>query len=203
MTCKSCTPYIVVGLGNPGPRYAETRHNVGFKVVNHLARERKVDRWRQHRQALVAETVIRQRQVLLVKPLTYMNRSGEAVQPLVEHWDVPLDRLGVVYDDVHLDPGVLRIRRKGSDGGHNGMKSLIDSLGSQSFPRFRIGIGESADDRIDHVLSEFTPEERPLIEAAIEETAEAVMVWLDQGVDAAMNIYNSRSSRETSSEERA
>ncbi len=187
---------MVVGLGNPGPRYAETRHNIGFMVVDKLAEQWNIQRWRQVHQAMVARHRFRDSCVLLVKPLTYMNNSGEAVAGLLNSLELPLDRLCVVYDDIHLANATLRIRRKGSDGGHKGMLSLIEHLGSQDFPRVRVGIGFPPEDRIHYVLSPFEESERFAIDEVIATAADAVCVLIEQGVDAAMNLFNRKPDHE-------
>jgi PTH1 family peptidyl-tRNA hydrolase len=181
--------WIVVGLGNPGGEYAGTRHNVGFRVVERLA-ETAGAKFRRERQAVAAPAEIAGTAVLLVKPTTYMNLSGRAVAPLASRHGLGPERVLVVYDEMDLPLGRIRIRPRGSAGGHGGIKSLIASLPSQEFPRVRLGVGRPAEDAIDHVLSPFTQEERPVIEESIARAAEAVETILREGLETAMNRYN-------------
>lgn len=182
---------MVVGLGNPGPPYANTRHNVGFAVIERLAAKLNAPNPRRLHSALVSEIQVGEQTLVLVQPMTFMNRSGQAVRPLLDAFGLTLDDLLVVYDDVALPLGTLRIRRKGSAGGHNGMKSVIGSLNSEEFARLRIGVGSPDEgDLADYVLSPFRLSERPLVDAAIEAAAEAVLLWVNSGVEAAMNRFN-------------
>jgi PTH1 family peptidyl-tRNA hydrolase len=190
---------LIVGLGNPGRKYDGTRHNVGFEVVDALARrhgaeweaaprgiEALVGRWR------TADSV-------LVKPLTYMNLSGGAVVPLLQFYKVdPVDLL-VLVDEVHLDLGRLRIRRSGSAGGHNGLKSLIASLGSQEFARLRIGVGrgDGRRDLADHVLAKFDADERATVAEMVDRSADAVELFVIEGIGPVMNRYNRKEDQET------
>ncbi|MDH7602049.1 MAG: aminoacyl-tRNA hydrolase [Armatimonadota bacterium] len=180
---------MIVGLGNPGRQYAHTRHNVGFDVIDRFAKRRGVHtRTRRHR-ALIGRLAQDDEEVLLVKPQTYMNNSGSAVAALAREYGLQPSDIIVVYDDIDLPLGRLRIRAKGSSGGHKGVESIIQCLGSSEFPRIRIGIGR-AGDAIDHVLSRFTRQEKTIIEPVIERAADALDVVLTDGLEAAMNIYN-------------
>ncbi|HHW60337.1 MAG TPA: aminoacyl-tRNA hydrolase [Syntrophomonadaceae bacterium] len=182
---------IVVGLGNPGPNYKDTRHNVGFMVVEELARRHSVERQEQKFDAIIAHTHINQEKVLLIKPLTYMNLSGRAVQAVVRFFKADLDELMIIYDDMDLPVGTLRLRPQGGTGGHKGLMSIQQSLGTQDFPRLRIGIGRPHyHDPVDWVLSKFQREEKELITAAINQAADAIESWVNQGLDQAMNTYN-------------
>ncbi len=190
--------YLIVGLGNPGPEFAGTRHNVGWMCVERLARLVGVSFDRYQFRAQLAFWDDDGRKVVLVKPLTFMNRSGEAVGPLVSFYKVSLDRLMVVYDDLDLPPGRIRIRPKGGAGGHHGMESIIEKLGSSDLPRLRIGIGRPPGPRAydpevvaRYVLSPFSAAERPLIDAALDRAVEALTVWVREGIEAAMNRFNS------------
>jgi PTH1 family peptidyl-tRNA hydrolase len=179
----------VVGLGNPGSQYKGTRHNVGFEVVDELARRWNValKKWKNTADAVV----VRSRDVVLVEPRTFMNASGEAVAGIMAfHRIDPADVL-VVVDEVQLPLGRLRLRRSGSAGGHNGLKSVIESVGD-AFPRLRIGVGRGDVqwDLADHVLSRFVAEERPVIASALVRAADAVEVFIDAGIEAAMNQFN-------------
>lgn len=189
--------HLIVGLGNPGPEFAGTRHNVGWMCVERLARRVGVNFDRYRFRAQLARWDADGRTVLLAKPLTFMNRSGEAVRPLVRFYKVRLDRLMVVYDDLDLPPGKIRIRPKGSAGGHHGMESIIEKLGTSDFPRLRIGIGRPVgpgafdpDAVARYVLSPFSAAERPLIDAALDRAVEALLVWVGEGLEAAMNRFN-------------
>ncbi len=181
--------WLVVGLGNPGPEYHGTRHNVGFQVVERLADASGL-KWRRERQASLARGEVAGRTALLAKPLTYMNLSGRAVGPLARQHNLPLERVLIVFDDMDLPLGRMRLRPGGGAGGHNGIRSLIDSFRSQEFPRIRLGVGRPAEEAIDHVLSRFSQAELPVIEEALARTVEAVESILRDGLEAAMNRYN-------------
>lgn len=185
---------IVAGLGNPGAKYVETKHNVGFWVVDELA-ERLSAGFREERfKALVAETRIGGERVLLVKPLTFMNLSGDALAEVVHYFkEVHVaEDIIVIYDDMDFSPGVIKLRETGSAGGHNGVKSVIARLGTDTFPRVRVGIGRPLPGRtvIDHVLSPFLPDVRPLVRDASSLAAEAVLYALEQDFSSAMNRFN-------------
>lgn len=188
-------PKLIVGLGNPGRQYQFTRHNVGFEVIDKLIIRLDIKRLTEKHHALVAFGKLSDFDIILAKPLTFVNGSGQSVAPIVSEFDIPLTELCVVYDDLNLDLGVLRIRRTGSDGGHKGLKSIIHHLDSQDFPRLRIGIGKPADDAISHVLSEFTPEERVVIDESIEKAADALETLITDGIETAMNKFNMRLNR--------
>lgn len=181
-----------VGLGNPGVRYARTRHNLGFCVVERLA----VDLegvWSKSGSAEISEVRAGPEKLLLVKPQTYMNSSGTAVCDIVRDHGIELTDLLVVVDDVHLDAGTLRFRRRGSDGGHNGIRSIIDSLESRDFARLRLGVGMSPEgvDLIDFVLADFGPDQAKAVEAQLREAVSGVTCWARSGIDTAMNQFNS------------
>lgn len=185
--------YLVVGLGNPGSQYEATRHNVGFRAVDALAKEAGVKIDRAKFQALTAQATVGGVRVLLMKPQTYMNLSGVAVKQAADFYKVPPERVLVLFDDIDLDVGRLRIRAKGSAGGHNGIKSIISSLGSQDFPRIKIGVGAKPHpdyDLADWVLSRFTLAEQKLLEPAIEHAAAAVPVIFQQGIERASSQFN-------------
>lgn len=184
--------YLIVGLGNPGREYAETRHNVGFRVIYELANKHKIAVTGVKYKALIGQGLINGEKVILAQPQTYMNLSGEAVAPLMNYFKVELENLLVIYDDLDLEPGKLRMRGSGSPGGHNGIKSLIDCLGTKDFSRIRVGIGRPAGpiDVRDFVLSKFFAEEKPLVETAIKRSCEGVELWLKVGLEKAMNQIN-------------
>lgn len=183
---------LIAGLGNPGPEYRETRHNIGFLVADELARRWGVDSWREQSGALAAKARVEGEVVLLVKPLTFMNLSGQAVAALAGFYKVePADVL-VVADDVALPLGRLRARRDGGAGGHNGLKSLIEQLGTQAFPRLRVGVGrgDQRRDLADHVLGRFEAGERDTVSAAVLRAADAAETFLRDGIERVMNAFN-------------
>ncbi len=199
--------HLIVGLGNPGADYRKTRHNAGFMVADRLTRSRHstgsmlTDRlarfvrgsvWRRKAHSLACQLKVGRQPVVLAKPQTYMNRSGRAVRALREIYPAPLDRLLVVYDDFALPLGKIRLRRGGSAGGQKGLRSIIEALGTDQVPRLRIGIAGQGDvqDPTDFVLSEFLPEEAPLLEGVLETACQACRVWLEEGIDRAMARFN-------------
>ncbi len=191
--CVEIEVKLVVGLGNPGPRYANTRHNVGFMVVDRLARKAGVSLTKRQCNALTGIGSIGRQKVCLAKPQTFMNLSGDAVACLVRFYRVAPEDLIVIYDDRDLPAGRVRMRERGSAGGQHGMESIIARLGTNEFPRLRIGIGRPAEmDAVDHVLGSFSPEERPLMEEALKRAVEAVQCALSEGVPAAMNSFNAQ-----------
>jgi peptidyl-tRNA hydrolase, PTH1 family len=182
---------VVVGLGNPGSRYAGTRHNVGFAVLDLLARGPRVGRFQGRFQAQVAEMIEEPHKVLLVKPETFMNLSGRSVRQVMDFYQVPLADLLVVCDDINLPLGKLRVRARGTHGGHNGLRDIQSHLGSTEYPRLRIGVGApEGDDAVDHVLGRFRPSEAPVIEEALEKAVQAVDLWIREGIQECMNRYN-------------
>jgi peptidyl-tRNA hydrolase, PTH1 family len=183
---------LVVGLGNPGSEYRDTRHNIGFLVIDELARRWNTGASREQFDALVVKTVADGTPVMLVKPLTFMNLSGQAVAALAGYYKVePADVLALT-DDVALPLGRLRARREGGAGGHNGLKSLIEQLGTQSFPRLRLGVGrgDGRRDLADHVLGRFEADERETVSAAVLRAADATEMFLRDGIERAMNAFN-------------
>ena len=185
--------YIIAGLGNPGRQYEKTRHNMGFDTVDVLAERHNISVKNAKFHALYGSGTIGGQKVVLVKPLSYMNLSGGPVQELAHYFKAdPQTDLIVICDDIDLEPGRLRIRAKGSAGGHNGLKDLIGRLGTDAFTRVRIGVGARPEgwDLADHVLSRFTPSERRTVDEAIERAADAVETIVSDGVETAMNKYN-------------
>jgi PTH1 family peptidyl-tRNA hydrolase len=182
---------VVVGLGNPGSRYASTRHNVGFAVVDLLAQSPHAGRFQGRFQAAVAELLEEPHKVLLVKPETFMNLSGRCVRQVVDFYQVPLEDLLVVCDDINLPLGKLRVRARGSHGGHNGLRDIQAHLGTTAYPRLRIGVDAPPEEgAVEYVLGRFRPSERPVIDEAIQKAAQAVVVWIHQGIAVCMNQYN-------------
>jgi PTH1 family peptidyl-tRNA hydrolase len=183
---------LIVGLGNPGPRYAATRHNAGWRVLEALAARAGTSAWREKFETLLAEARRGSEKVVLARPLTFMNLSGQAVRELVDFWKVEQPDLLVVVDDFALDLGRIRLRPEGSAGGHNGLLSIVAHLGHEQFARLRVGIGPMPKgvDQAAFVLSEFTASERPLIEEAVGHAADAAECWINNGLQEAMNRFN-------------
>jgi peptidyl-tRNA hydrolase, PTH1 family len=194
---------LVVGLGNPGPKYEGTRHNVGFEAVDILARRHGLQ-WELAPRGIEAfVSKWRPGDAIVVKPLTYMNLSGAAIVGLLQFYKIELADLFVIVDEVQLDTGRVKIRPGGSAGGHNGLKSVIASLGTTEFPRLRIGVGrgDKRRDLADHVLARFDPEERSTIDEAIVRAADAAELFIAEGSSAAMNRYNRRDDAVSDSED--
>jgi PTH1 family peptidyl-tRNA hydrolase len=182
---------IVVGLGNPGRRYAGTRHNLGYDVVDHLARSPSCGVFRERFDALTAESYEDDQLLLLVKPQSFMNLSGLSVRRFVEFYQLPLSDLFVVCDDINLPLGKLRVRRGGTHGGHNGLRNIEAHLGTNEYSRLRIGVdAPAAGGAVEHVLGRFPPGQRTVIDEAIAQAAQAVVIWAKQGIDVCMNQYN-------------
>lgn len=184
--------YIIAGLGNPTFQYKGTRHNVGFEVIDRLSDKYGIEVKTKKFKALTGTGVIDSNRVLLLKPQTFMNLSGESIAEAMNFYKVDICELIVIYDDINLEPGQLRVRAKGSAGGHNGMKNIILHCGSQDFPRIRVGIGEKPAhmDLADYVLSRFGKAEAEQINEGFEDAAEAVKVLMNDGIEAAMNRFN-------------
>ena len=183
--------YIVAGLGNPGLKYADTRHNVGFMMIDVLARTLGVQVKKLQKAALTGEGFVGGEKILLVKPQTFMNLSGESLRELVAYYKVPNENVIVVYDEAALDLGRIRIRAQGSDGGHNGMKNILYHLGTDEFLRVRIGIGAPIDERIeDYVLDRFSKREFEALEDAAKKMPGVIEEIITNGVLSAMNKYN-------------
>jgi peptidyl-tRNA hydrolase, PTH1 family len=183
---------LILGLGNPEPEYAGTRHNVGFEVVRAVAERTRTLLGRFHARSIGGEGSHRARRFALAMPQTYMNLSGESALGLMRQYGLVASEILVVVDDLALDPGVLRLRANGSDGGHNGLSDLIYRLRTDAFPRLRVGIGRDfpRGRQADYVLQRFTPDQRPLVDEAIPVAAEAALTWLTDGLGTAMNRYN-------------
>ena len=192
---------LIVGLGNPGLRYEQTKHNIGFRVIDAIYDKMLSGQSSENVSAkcvtsicrsLVIQTIWNDLPIILAKPMTYMNNSGSAVAALVNRFEVPLTDLCIIYDDIHLDIGMIRIRRKGSDGGQKGMQSIIHHLRTTEFPRLRIGIGEPVGDLTDYVLSEFSKEEEIEIEETVRRAVEAVETFVQDDILTVMNRFNAR-----------
>ncbi|MBC5788495.1 MULTISPECIES: aminoacyl-tRNA hydrolase [Clostridiaceae] len=186
--------YLIVGLGNPGERYAHTRHNVGFMAVDTIAKQFGVEIKRSKFKGLTTTCTISGKQCLLLKPTTFMNLSGESVEAAASYYNIPMEHVLVLFDDISLEPSRLRIRRKGSHGGHNGIRNIIDMTGEEDFPRIKIGVGKKPNpnyDLADWVLSSFTSKEMEGISEAIQKAVKATELIIAGEIDKAMNLYNS------------
>ncbi len=191
---KGKIEYIIVGLGNFGLEYNETRHNAGFMAVDRLVQKNGFDISRVKFKSKTGETLINEKRCLVLKPTTYMNNSGEAVAEAMNFYKIPIENVIVIYDDISLEPGKLRIRRKGSDGGHNGIKSIIALTGSIEFPRIKIGVGKKPNPNYnlaDWVLSKFSDEDKQALEPALEKAVDSLGFIVEGNIDKAMNLYNS------------
>lgn len=187
--------FIIAGLGNPSREYDKTRHNAGFDTVDYLAEKHGISIREKKHKALVGKGVIAGEKVILIKPQTFMNLSGESIRAALDFYKADeREELIVIYDDISLPPGQLRIRKKGSAGGHNGIKNIIAHLGHDTFMRIKVGVGEKPQgyDLADYVLGRFSKEERAVMEEAFREAADAIEVMITEGPDAAMNLYNKK-----------
>lgn len=184
--------YIIIGLGNPEPEYSNTRHNMGFDVINKLAKENDISLNRTKFNAIYGTGIIEGEKVILIKPQTFMNNSGESAKEFVDFYKEPLDNLMVIFDDMDTEAGTIRVRAKGGPGSHNGMKSMVNCLNSENFARIRIGIGRPVGeyDRIDYVIGQIDGEEKKILEKGQDEAVEAIKYWIKNGIDNTMNTYN-------------
>lgn len=185
--------YVITGLGNPTLKYSKTRHNVGFDTIDVLAKKYGIKVKKKQFKALTGEGFIGGEKVILVKPMTYMNNSGEAVSEIVKYYKIDPDmELIIISDDLNLDVGVLRIRAKGSAGGHNGLKSIIKCVGTEGFDRVRIGVGKvpAGTDVITHVLTRFSRADRVIVKESFEVAADAIVSIISDGIDKTMSKYN-------------
>ena len=190
---KNMEKFLIAGLGNPGPEYVYTRHNVGFLVADRLAEELQTD-FSPARYARVAKARYRGKQLIIIKPQTYMNLSGKAVRYWLEKEKIPLERLLVIADDLNLPFGQIRLRAKGSHGGHNGLRNIIEVLGTQQFPRLRVGIGKkfAPGEQVDYVLGRWTEEEMRELPFILDRSMEAVLSFVTKGLQATMTEFNKR-----------
>lgn len=183
--------FLLVGLGNPGTKYAQTRHNLGFMIVDNLAQELRSSFAFGEKNYSLAESDVDDRNLILVKPLTFMNRSGEAVAHLVEQFSLPLGHLLIISDDLNLPFGKLRLRSRGTDGGHNGLASIIFCLGNEAFPRLRVGIDNGVfTDAVSFVLSDFSKQERTALPDIIARATKACLHFVAEGIVHTMNKFN-------------
>jgi len=191
---------LIVGLGNPGQEYRDTRHNVGFMVADALVERWRVsDQWREKLEALQIKTAVGDEPVIILKPLTFMNLSGQAVTALAGFYKIEPADVFIVTDDVALPLGKLRARREGGAGGHNGLKSIIQHLGTRAFPRMRVGVGRGANGRdlSDHVLGRFEAAERDTVSAAVLRAADATEVFISDGIERVMNAFNAAEAQDS------
>lgn len=187
--------YVIAGLGNPGKQYEQTHHNMGFITIDYLAEKLGISVNKIKFKALTAETVYNGQKIVLLKPQTYMNLSGESIREIVQFYKLPPENLVVIYDDIDLDAGKIRIRAKGSAGTHNGMRNIVFQLQTDEFPRIRIGIRGGMSEKMqlrDFVTGGFTKEEVPLLEDAVSRAADAVLCFVTDGINTCMNKYNVR-----------
>ena len=190
--------YLIVGLGNPEPEYANTRHNMGFDAINKIAKELNIELKKTRFNAILGEGFVDGKKVFLIKPQTFMNNSGESVEAFVSFYKIPMEKILVLYDDMDTEIGKIRVRAKGGAGSHNGMKSLIKELNSEEFARIRVGIGKPKTefDRIDYVIGRVPKEEQAELQNGIEIAKDAAICWLKNGIDNTMNKYNIKTSEE-------
>lgn len=187
--------FFLAGLGNPGKEYEHNRHNIGFMILNRFVKKYGENFSKYEKQALIAKFLIEKKRLILVKPQTFMNRSGQAIVPLVRYYKIPLENMLIVYDDIDLPFGLIRIRPSGGAGGHNGLASIINQLGTNIFPRMRVGIGRppGKQNAASYVLKNFSASETDVLEIILEKSCEAITVFLQDGIEAAMNRFNSSS----------
>jgi len=185
--------YIIVGIGNPGKKYESTRHNIGFIAIDYMSALYDIKVNKIKHKALVGEGKIEGERLMLVKPQTFVNLSGESVRDIADYYKVPTENIIIIYDDISLEPGSVRIRKKGSDGGHNGLKSIIYQLQSDTFPRIKLGVGAKPPgyDLADWVLAKFTDSDIKIMSKSVEAAAKAVPEIIKNGAESAMNKFNS------------
>ncbi len=194
---------LIVGLGNPGPEYDRTRHNMGFKVIDKLSAKYSIEVNHSKFKGMYGTGLINGEKIILFKPYTYMNLSGEAVEQIAAFYKVSLEDLIVIYDDIDIAPGLIRIRKSGSAGSHNGMKSVTQMMGSTGFPRVRVGTGkpDNIDRLIEYVIGAIDEDEKPLLEEGIQKAADAVSMIIEENIDLAMNRFNIRPEKEDGKKE--
>ena len=182
--------WVIVGLGNPGRSYDHSRHNLGFRCADRLAERHCIRLGERRAHVVLGQGAVGGRPVVVAKPRTYVNASGVAVRYLVQRFGVATDKLLVITDDMDLPVGQLRLRASGGSGGHHGLDSVIGELGTQAFPRLRVGVGRPAGDAVEHVLGRFSPGQERLLAEAVDRAADALRVWVGEGIEAAMNRFN-------------
>lgn len=182
--------FVIVGLGNPGKEYINTRHNIGFHAIEWIADKYKIDINREKFKGVYGEGFINNEKVILFKPTTYMNLSGEAIRQLVDFYKISQEELLIIYDDISLEVGKIRIRDKGSAGGHNGIKSIINNLNTEVFPRIKIGVGQPKGDLVKHVLGKIDSEDKAILSEVLDITVSVVEVIIEKDIKEAMNQFN-------------
>lgn len=183
--------YLIVGLGNPEKDYSNTRHNMGFNVINKLAEKYDIQVNHSKFRGLYGTGMVNNEKVMLLKPQTFMNLSGESVKEVVDYYKIEIDNVFVIYDDIDLEPGVVRIRKSGGPGTHNGMKSLVHCLNNQNFPRIRVGIGRPENgDLIEYVIGAISEDDKLKLKEGVEKASNAMSSILENGIDIAMNKFN-------------
>ena len=184
--------YLIIGLGNPEKEYGNTRHNMGFDTINKLAKQYNIEINKNKFQGLYQDGIIEGQKVKLVKPQTFMNLSGDSIREYMQFYKIDIENVIVVYDDMDIEPGTIKIRKKGNSGGHNGIKSIIENLGTNEFSRIRIGIGkpEDKDRQIDYVIGKVSEEEMLKLQEGTEKAKEALIEIIKNGIDSAMNKFN-------------
>jgi len=184
--------YLIVGLGNPEEEYSKTRHNMGFNTINKLSKEYEIEVNKKKFKGLYGSGIIENEKVILLKPQTYMNLSGKSIKEVVDFYKIDLDKIIVIYDDIDIKPGIVKIRKNGGSGTHNGMKSVVEQLNSRNFKRVRIGIGmpEYEHDLINHVIGEMPVEEKEKLDKATTIAKDAIVEIIKNGIDIAMNKFN-------------
>ena len=184
--------YLIIGLGNPEEEYSKTRHNMGFNAINKIAEKYEIEMKKTKFNGIYGRGNIEGEKVMLIKPQTYMNLSGKCVKEFVEFYKIESDKILIIYDDMDIEPGKIKIRKKGSSGGHNGIKSIIEELGTEEFSRIRIGIGKPQykNDKINYVIGEIQEEDIEKLEEGVDKAKDAVIEILKNGIDTAMNKFN-------------
>lgn len=184
--------YLIVGLGNPEEEYSNTRHNMGFDTINHLSQKLNITVAKEKFKALYGDGIINNEKVILLKPQTYMNLSGQCIKPFIDFYKIPLENVLVIYDDMDVEIENIKIRKKGGPGTHNGAKSVVHELVSEDFPRIRVGVGKPIDeyDAIDYVIGKLDEEQYKKLEVGINRASEAAIYYIEHGIDNTMNKFN-------------
>lgn len=182
--------FLIAGLGNPGTEYENTRHNIGFRAIDNIAEKYNISLNRQKFKGIYGEGFINNEKVILLKPLTYMNLSGDSIREIMNFYKISNEEILVIYDDISLDVGRIRLREKGSAGGHNGIKSIIQNLGTDVFSRIKIGVGTPDTDLVSYVLGKFSKEDNEILKESLDASAEAAGVVIEKGTKEAMNKFN-------------
>jgi PTH1 family peptidyl-tRNA hydrolase len=193
--------FLIVGLGNPGRKYALTRHNIGFEVIDYMIDKYRLINGKMKFKGEHYTHLINRKKIIFLKPHTYMNLSGECVKAYVDYFDIPLQNIMIIYDDTSFEPGFLRVRKTGSAGGHNGMDDILRLLGTNDIARIRIGIGSPKFEIKDYVLSRFTAEEIPIMQKAVINAADAIKLFIENDIDQAMNIINRKNKKQETTTE--